>query len=167
MTPVATVYYFYAFLDPLEPHAQFRIEKNEDNRTLTVARPPTFDQAWQSGRWIDGWLNNTGDYYWTWDIDNDGAQEILVSGPPADPNGPPTPGKHPYTGVLKWNGKELTCPWLSPSPLTGPAGQWLRNTNDSFGSVEPGAMGVTNLNGWYGTLTWIAGNLELTHMAKR
>ena len=80
---------------------------------------------WQIAGWIDGWNRRSWDIWTVSDIDSDGSDEIVIAN-----------NRDGYTGYLRWTAAALHCPWGSPSPLVGPAGEWNRHQNDKFSAIQ-------------------------------
>src|ERR1700682_5069140 len=74
---------------------------------------------------IDGWHRNPSDAFFAADVDHDGKQEVFVFN-----------NNDKWTGLWKWQGApaQLHTVWGSPSPITGPAGNWNRRA-DTFATT--------------------------------
>jgi hypothetical protein len=106
------------------------------------------------GDWIRG-----NDLFLSVDVDGDGQDEVVIAN-----------NTDLWTGVLKWNGSILAPVWMSPSPLSGPAGNWNRNWDlfiaadvDGDGQVE--VVIANNGDLWTGVLKWIGGALAPVWMS--
>jgi hypothetical protein len=83
-----------------------------------------------AGDWNPG-----SDLFLVADFDGDGADEVFLAN-----------NDDLWTGVLKWQNASLHPVWMSPTPVHGPAGDWVRNGTDQFlSSVNPSV--------WLTTLT--------------
>ena len=89
------------------------------------------------------------------DLDGDGQVEIVVAN---EADG--------WTSVLKWNGLALAPLWATPSPLSGPAGDWSRGDDDLIAADVDGDGRVeiviaNRKDGWTGLLRWNGAALGL------
>jgi hypothetical protein len=100
-----------------------------------------------------GW-NRGDDIIIVSDIDHDGADEIVVAN-----------NSSKWTGMLKLSGPGLQPIWMSPSPLTGPAGQWNRR-DDAFRASSDGVIVVDGPDGWHGMLKWQNNSLQVVNLTK-
>jgi FG-GAP-like repeat len=95
------------------------------------------------------WNRAASDNFLAADVDNDRRAEIIV-----------TNNHNGWIGVLQWNGSALVPIWMSPSPLPGPAGSWIRALYDSFLAADIDKDGRTeivtanNQDGRTGVLRW-------------
>ncbi len=122
---------------------------------------------WQGGALVPVWMSpsplagpagnwdrHAQDVFTAADVDGDGEVEIVA-----------TDNGDGWTGVLKWQGGALVPVWMSPSPLTGPAGNWDRHAQDVFTAVDVDGDGeveivaTDNGDGWTGVLKWQGGAL--------
>jgi hypothetical protein len=104
--------------------------------------------VWSTPNWIDGWNRRPWDIFVAIDIDGDGREEVFIAN-----------NRDGWTGMLKWSQQALHCPWGSPSPLKGPAGDWNRRGSDTFTAVSwkgaPAIAVAHTSDGWYGVLAWL------------
>ncbi len=109
---------------------------------------------WSTQGWIDGWNRSPADHFLSHgvDLDSDGRQEVLILGATG------------WTGVLKWDGAQLRCPWATASPVTGAGGSWNRRTTDSLGITQwngaPAVFISHEEDGWYCVLAWQGSGLQ-------
>jgi hypothetical protein len=70
-----------------------------------------------------------------------------------------------WTGVLKWQSGALVPVWMSPSPLSGPRGDWIRSPGDYFVAADVDGDGRSEVvicndhDLWTGVLAWQGGAL--------
>lgn len=109
---------------------------------------------WNTAGWIDGWNRSESDSFVTigLDLDGDGRDEIVVFN-----------NTDLWTGVFRWDGTAMRCPWASPSPISGPNGSWHRRSGDDFGAAGGSGQATVavlhNADRWYGLLGWNGGGL--------
>jgi hypothetical protein len=128
--------------DPLETTTQRVLaDLNADGTVLTVqgtddnhTRVLSSDAVlWDNEGWIDGWNRRPWDGFLAADVDNDDHDEVVIWNNVSS-----------WTGILKWQDNALTLLWGAPSPLSGPAGSWDRNPDDTFSLLGTGGqLGIT------------------------
>jgi C1A family cysteine protease len=102
-----------------------------------------------AGKWSRG-----PDVFTAGDVDGDGHTELVISN-----------NADGWTGVLKWDGKQLAPVWMVASPISGPAGKWSRGP-DVFTAADVDGDGhaeiviSNNVDGWTGVLKWTGKVLE-------
>jgi len=120
----------------------------------------------QGGSGNEGWNLKAGDRYYMADIDNDGAQEIIV----ISPNGQ-------WIGVLSWNGSRLVSSgilhdWVNSPGNSGNEGWNLRSNDQLYvGDIDNDGMDeILILSGnyrWRGILKWSGSRLEAIRVERQ
>lgn len=121
------------------------VQSTDDGHTTVVRNGVVL---WDHEGWIQGWNRRPWDGLLAADVDQDGAQEIVIWN-----------NQDGWTGVLKWQAGALALLWASPSPLHGPAGQWNRRSGDQFSRIVYDAqiaVAVVHppVDFWSGVLVW-------------
>jgi hypothetical protein len=114
------------------------------------------------------WDHGPGYVFLAMDLDGDQQQEFITY-VPVLLIGAPNPDL--WTAVLKWQAGALQLIWQNDTPLTGPAGDWLRGPQDVFLATDVNGdhqheITIANFDLWTGVLKWQDGALQPIWMNK-
>jgi hypothetical protein len=113
---------------------------------------------WVTQGSIDGWNRSPSDRFLSHgvDLDQDGKDEVVLLGATG------------WTGVLKWDGAQLHCPWATASPVAGSGISWNRRVSDGLGITQwdgAPAVFISHVeDNWYGVLAWQGTGLHLVSL---